>query len=57
MYISHQLQKMAVITDEDRLVPSPEKLTIESMASVKSLGVDTVQMSHASGYISIGCLK
>ncbi|MEA1900178.1 MAG: hypothetical protein U9N47_05355 [Thermodesulfobacteriota bacterium] len=39
MYISHQLQKMAVITDKNRLEPSFEKLTIKSMSPVISLGV------------------
>lgn len=57
MYVSHKLQKMAVITDKDRFISPPEKRAIKSMPSVISMGIYTVQVHHSSGDIAIRRLQ
>ena len=48
MDISYCLQQVAVGVDENGFVTPTEKLTIAFVAAIESLGVDTVQMAHAS---------
>jgi hypothetical protein len=46
-------QQTVVGTDENCLVPPPEKLSLAAMPAVETLGVHTVDMAHTSGDIGI----
>jgi hypothetical protein len=44
---------MAVLLDENGLVPTLEQMACPSVAFVEELGVDTVQLPHTEGEIAI----
>jgi hypothetical protein len=46
MYILPVVADMVVVTDKNRFVLSPEKLTIKPISPVISLGIHAVQISH-----------
>jgi len=47
-------QQMAVLLDENGLVPALEQMACPSVAFVEKLGVDTVQLPHTEGEVAIG---
>jgi len=53
-YISAYLQQVAVFLDEDSLVPALEKMTHSVVPLVECLGVNPIQLSHASGEVAFG---
>ena len=46
--ISNRLQQLTVRIDKNGLVASSEKLAVALVATIVSLGVNTVQVAHAS---------
>ncbi|MCL0047243.1 hypothetical protein M1M98_03155 [Thermodesulfovibrionales bacterium] len=57
MKVTQDLKEMAVSINQHRLVSSPKKLVFFFMTPVKTLGVDTVKMAHATGNIAVGSMN
>ena len=51
--IASQLKQVALLLDYDRLEAAPHKMTKPRMLSVEPLGIDTIEMPHASGKIGL----
>jgi hypothetical protein len=54
--IPTQFQQMALLINKDRLESPLKNMSRTFMVSVKKLGIDTVELSHAEGEIGIQCL-
>jgi hypothetical protein len=54
--IPTQFQQMALLINKDRLESPLKNMSRTFMVSVKKLGIDTVELSHAEGKIGIQCL-
>ncbi len=48
MNISNSLQKVTIRADKDGFITSSKKLAVALVTTVVSLGVDAVQVAHAS---------
>lgn len=44
--VAGELLQMAVLLDENRLVPPLEEMADVAMAAIEALGVDPVQLAH-----------
>jgi hypothetical protein len=53
MNIPDQLQQIGVSVQKNRLVPTPKQLPVATVKPVVPLGVNPVDLPHASGYIGI----
>jgi hypothetical protein len=51
--VAAYFQKVAVLLDEDGFVPSLQQMARPSVAPVKELDVDTVQLAHANRQVAI----
>lgn len=49
--------QLLIGTDKNGLVAAPKQGAIPSVSSIKSLGIDTINMTHGSLEVSLWCLK
>jgi hypothetical protein len=52
-----KLQEIIVSINQHRFVSAAKQLPITTMPAVESLGVDTIDVAHASGYVGIWGLE
>jgi hypothetical protein len=46
--ISDQLQQITVSVYKDGSIPTPKKLAVALVATIESLGINTINMAHGS---------
>ncbi len=51
--IPANLKKMAVLLDQDCLVPPLKQMAGPAVPFIEKLGVDTVQLAHAQGQVAV----
>ncbi len=55
--IAHHSCQIPISIDKDGLIAAPKQRAIPPMGSIKSLRVHSINMTHDSLEVSLGCLK
>ncbi len=55
-HVPADFQKMAVLLNQDRLVPALKEMPCPAMPFVEELGIDAIQLPHAYGEIAVRSL-
>ena len=54
MNLANHLRQIVILVDDNRLIATPEKSTVAAVKSVESLRVESIEMLHHPGEISLG---